>query len=127
MGYVRGFIRCYIWITKPHPAKAENWMGPAMELVPVNAMKSPRRLREQLTRKHELLVTNNGRPMALLLELNPDEDPEVPLRAYREVRSRLALEAIRRAATEAGTDRMSIEDIDAVIASDRAERNQSRA
>ena len=93
-----------------------------MNLVPVNALRSPRKLREQLGQEHELLVTNNGKPMALLVELRPEEDPEVALRAFREVRSRQALSDVRRAAGAAGTDRLSLEEINAVIAKARQDR-----
>lgn len=95
-----------------------------MNLVPVNALKSPRGLRERLTREHELLVTNNGRPMALMLEIREDEDPEVPLRAFREVRGRLALSRIREAAREQGTDGMTLDEINAEIAAVRSERRR---
>ena len=95
-----------------------------MNLVPVNALKSPRRLREQLAREHELLVTNNGRPMALMVEIRDGEDPEVPLRAFREVRSRLALTKVREAARRHGTDEMTLDQINEVITSVRAERRQ---
>ena len=93
-----------------------------MNLVPVNALKSPRRLREQLEREHELLVTNNGKPMALMVEIRPDEDPEIPLRAFREARGRQALSAIRRAAAANGTDRLSLEEINQIIAKARRDR-----
>ena len=96
-----------------------------MNLVPVKALKSPRSLREQLAREHELLITNNGRPMAIMLEIREDEDPEVPLRAFREVRSRLALSRIREAAQRHGTDGMTLEEINAEIALVRADRRQA--
>jgi len=96
-----------------------------MNLVPVNALKSPRRLREQLAREHELLVTNNGRPMALMVEIRDDEDPETPLRAFREVRSRLALSKVRESARSGGTDGMTLEQINEVIASVRTERRKA--
>ncbi|OGV66934.1 MAG: hypothetical protein A3K19_03650 [Lentisphaerae bacterium RIFOXYB12_FULL_65_16] len=97
-----------------------------MNLVPVNALKSPRRLRERLLQEHELIVTNNGRPMALMVEVRQGEDPEVPLRAFREVRSRLALSAVRRAAAEHGTDRLGLTEINDVIAAVRADREPDR-
>lgn len=93
-----------------------------MNLVPVNALKSPRRLREQLAREHELLVTNNGKPMALMVELRPDEDPEIPLRAFREARSRKALTVLRDAAASAGRDRLTLAEINKLIGKARAKR-----
>lgn len=93
-----------------------------MNLVPVNALKSPRRLRARLAREHELLVTNNGKPMALMVELQADEDPEIPLRAFREARSRQALTAVRRAAAAAGTDRLALPEINKSIGKSRANR-----
>jgi antitoxin (DNA-binding transcriptional repressor) of toxin-antitoxin stability system len=97
-----------------------------MNLVPVNALKSPRRLRERLLQEHELIVTNNGRPMALMVEVRQGEDPEVPLRAFREVRSRLALSAVRRTAAERGTDRLGLTAINDVIAAARTDRESAR-
>ena len=97
-----------------------------MNLVPVNALKSPRRLRERLVQEHELIVTNNGKPMALMVEVRQGEDPEIPLRAFREVRSRLALSQVRRAAAEHGTDRMSLAEINSVIAAARRDRRRGR-
>jgi len=95
-----------------------------MNLVPVNALKSPRRLREKLSEEHELLVTNNGRPMALMFEIREGEDFELPLRAFREARSRLALSRVREAAQRQGTDRMSLADINAEVEAARKERRQ---
>jgi len=70
-----------------------------MNLVPVNALKSPRRLRERLEHEHELLVTNNGKPMHYG-RAAARRRPGSPLR-LPEARSRLALSAIRRAAAAA--------------------------
>ncbi len=93
-----------------------------MNLVPIDALKHPRRLQAQLAREHELLVTSNGRPMALMLKLGHDEDPEAALRAFREARSRQALSRVRDAARQHGSAAMTLPQIEAEIASARAER-----
>ncbi|MDT8389876.1 MAG: hypothetical protein RRC34_05135 [Lentisphaeria bacterium] len=95
-----------------------------MNLVPVNALKHPRWLRERLAVEHELLVTNNGRPMAIMVEVGVDEDPETALRAFREARSRLALSRVREAAKKHGSAEMAAEQINDEIAASRAERQQ---
>ena len=93
-----------------------------MNLLPVNELKSPRKLRARLRRERELLLTTNGKPTAVILSVDPDEDPEDLLNATREARSRLALSRVREAAREAGTNAMSCEQIDALVADVRAKR-----
>ena len=97
-----------------------------MNFAVLNTLKSPRRLRERLVQEHELIVTNNGRPMALMVQIRDGEDPEIPLRAFREVRSRLALSKCRRSAAERGTARLGLTEINNVIAAARADRSPVR-
>jgi len=92
--------------------------------IAVNELKSPRKLRERLGLEKELLLTNNGKPMALMLDLG-DDDPESVAAAVREVRSRLALTRIREAADRSGAARMSGPDIDSVITATRRARRKA--
>ncbi|MBN2449471.1 MAG: hypothetical protein JXR77_03725 [Lentisphaeria bacterium] len=93
-----------------------------MNFLAVNELKSPRRLRARLLKEKELLLTTSGRPTAVLLSIEPGEDPEDLLLATREARSRLALSRVRAAARQAGTDRMTEEQVGALIAKVRAAR-----
>ena len=87
-----------------------------MYLMPVNELKSPRMVRERLAQEEEILLTNNGRPMAILVNIQDDADPEEMLVATREARSQLALRRVRESARRAGTADMSSKDIDKLIA-----------
>jgi hypothetical protein len=93
-----------------------------MNLIAVKDLKSPRALREKLKQERELLLTSNGKPMAIMFDLSEGEDPEMALRAVREARSRLALQRVREAACRSGRDRLSKRDINELIAKARAER-----
>jgi hypothetical protein len=87
-----------------------------MKMISTHELKAARKLREDLRCEHELLVTNNGRPMALMLELEPDDDPEVALESVREARARRALSRARKAARDAGTYKYDLDEINRVIA-----------
>lgn len=94
----------------------------AMHLVPVNELKSPCKLRARLESDKELLLTNNGKPAAIILGLEPGEDPEDLLNAAREARSRQALTRIREAARNAGSDKMTGDQVETLVAKVRQER-----
>jgi len=96
-----------------------------MTFMAVSELKRPRRLRERLAQAGEIVVTNNGSPMALLLNVAEGEDPEDILRAARDARSAMALRRVREAARRSGTDRMAMGRVDALIARVRAERKAS--
>ena len=93
-----------------------------MNFLAVKDLKSPRKLRERLELEDEILLTNNGKPMAILLHLAPTDDPEEFALAARDARSRLALSRIREAARRSGADRLDAKAIDRLIAQTRAER-----
>jgi hypothetical protein len=88
----------------------------------VNELKSPRRLRARLLKEKELLLTTSGKPTAVILSLDPGEDPEDLLGATREARSRLALSRVRAAARRAGTERLTGEQVQTLVSKVRAER-----
>lgn len=87
-----------------------------MKMISTHELKAARKLRESLRQEHELLVTNNGRPMALMLELAPDEDPEAALEAAREARARRALSRVRQSARKTGADKYDLDDVNRMIA-----------
>jgi hypothetical protein len=68
------------------------------------------------------MVMNNGRPMALMLDIGPDEDPSALLEAVHEARGRLALSRLRETARRKGCARMTLDDINAEISAARKER-----
>lgn len=84
----------------------------------------PGEIWEKLTKEHELVVTRNGKPFALLTETSPtslDED----LARLRRARFGRAVNAIREQAKARGLDQLSPEEIDALIRDAREARRES--
>jgi antitoxin (DNA-binding transcriptional repressor) of toxin-antitoxin stability system len=93
-----------------------------MHLIAIKDLKQPRLLKQRLRAEKELLLTSDGRPVAVLVDIGPAEDPEGVIQAIRDSRSRLALSAARDAARRAGTSGMTMRDIEREIASARKAR-----
>jgi antitoxin (DNA-binding transcriptional repressor) of toxin-antitoxin stability system len=93
-----------------------------MHLIAIKDLKQPRLLKQRLRAEKELLLTSDGRPVAVLVDIGPAEDPEGVIQAIRESRSRLALSQARDAARRAGTRDMTMRDIEREIASARKAR-----
>lgn len=67
-----------------------------------------------LAKEKDLIVTSNGKPIALLSAMS-DENLEESLRAVRRSRAQAAAAAMQQASVKAGTDRLSLDDINAEI------------
>ena len=93
-----------------------------MHLIAIKDLKQPRLLKQRLLTERELLLTSDGRPVAVLVDIGPTEDPEGVIQAIRDSRSRMALSEAREAARRAGTNAMTMRDIDREIASARKAR-----
>ena len=74
-----------------------------------------------LAEEKDMVVTSNGKPIALL-SATSDETLEESLGAVRRARSQAAATAMQQASLKAGTDRMSLDDINAEIGAARARR-----
>lgn len=83
---------------------------------------SPAEIWKQLPEEQEMVITNNGRPIALLTPLS-DDTLEETLSAVRRARAVNAVHQMRRLARERGLDEMSEEDIQAEIDAARRERS----
>jgi len=97
-----------------------------MNLISVSDLKRPRRLKERLAIDKELLLTSDGRPVALLLNLEASDDPETVIQSVRDARSRLALSRIREAASRSGAARFPAARVNREIAAARASRRARR-
>jgi hypothetical protein len=76
------------------------------------------RLRDDLSRDEEVVLTANGRPYAIVSSVRPEWfDKE--LRAIRGARAKVALERVRKSAVKAGTADMPMAQIDTIIAAVR--------
>ena len=78
-------------------------------------------IRKALTSEHEIVLTSNGRPFALLTDVDEDSFEE-KLAALRRTRAYAVLDRIRTKAKATGVDKLTMEEIDAEIAKARRER-----
>jgi len=78
---------------------------------------------DQLAKEKEIVVTLNGRPVALLSQVS-DDNLEETLRILRRTRAQQALSSIRASAMESGLDKLSADEIDKEIKLTR--RNRKR-
>ncbi len=97
-----------------------------MKLIAIKDLKQPRQLKERLQAEKELLLTSDGRPVAVLVSVDAAEDPEMVIQSIREARSRLALSRVREAAVRSGAANMTLEQINREIAAARKARRSSR-
>ena len=74
-----------------------------------------------LAQKDDLVLTTNGKPIAILLGIDEDELEETA-RAIRQAKAQLALSRMRRQAARRGADRMPARAIDAEIRAVRSRR-----
>lgn len=97
-----------------------------VKLIAIQDLKQPRQLKERLRAEKELLLTSDGRPVAVLVNLDASEDPETVIQSIRDSRSRLALSRVREAAARSGSSRMSLAEINRQIAAARRAREFPR-
>jgi antitoxin (DNA-binding transcriptional repressor) of toxin-antitoxin stability system len=78
-------------------------------------------LRRDLQVDREIVVTANGKPIAIMTRVGPD-NVEEEIRAIRSARTRAALGRMRTAAAARGLDRLPMGEIDAIVARTRRQR-----
>jgi antitoxin (DNA-binding transcriptional repressor) of toxin-antitoxin stability system len=90
-----------------------------METLSIRELRNrPGAVQDDLSRKGELLLTSNGRPVALMLSVDGSTLDET-LEVLRLARGQLALRTLRRQARERGTSELSKEEIEAEISAAR--------
>ncbi|MBI4574117.1 MAG: type II toxin-antitoxin system Phd/YefM family antitoxin [candidate division NC10 bacterium] len=93
-----------------------------MRFVAVRELRlKPGQVWERLDREGEMVITSNGKPIALLTRLTED-DFEKTIAAVRRARALMAMEGMQRASVSAGTDRISDAAIEAEIKAARRSR-----
>ncbi len=93
-----------------------------MEFVTIRDLRlKPGDVWDKLRRQRELILTSNGRPVAIIAGVGA-EDVEETLAALRQARAQAAVARLRRAAAEQGTDQLSAAEIAAEIAQVRRKR-----
>jgi hypothetical protein len=83
----------------------------------------PRQIWNKLSEVHELIITNNGKPSALMIEIS-DENMEDVLASVRQSMAIRATNKLRLASIISGTAKMTEEEIDAEITEARKERKK---
>jgi len=78
-------------------------------------------LRRDLQADREIVVTANGRPIAVMTRVDPDT-VEQEILAIRRARARAALSRMRDRARSEGLDRLSMDQIDDIVARTRRDR-----
>ena len=80
-------------------------------------------IRQDLAQAREIVLTANGRPFAIMTPVSPDT-VEQEIRAIRRARTHAAIDALRAAAKTTGVAALTMEDIDAEIATARRARRK---
>ncbi len=83
----------------------------------------PGRVWSKLSREKEVILTSNGKPIAILSAVS-EENLERALMALRQARAIAAVERMQSASIAAGNDRLTLEEIDAEIATVRKGRRR---
>jgi antitoxin (DNA-binding transcriptional repressor) of toxin-antitoxin stability system len=83
-------------------------------------------IRKELATERDMVVTANGRPFALLSSVHPDS-VEQDLQAIRIARALEAMKSMQADAKARGLDKMTMEEIEAIIAKVRREREARMA
>jgi prevent-host-death family protein len=81
---------------------------------------------EKLEAGEEIVVTRNGKPFAVLIHTEPQE-LEATLHAIRAERFATTVRKMQQRAVEQGLDKMTMDEIDAEIATMRKERRERNA
>ena len=78
---------------------------------------------KELAEQKEMIVTSNGRPIALLSSINENNLEQV-LTAFRHARATNAVASIQYESTQKGTDKISMDQINAEIGVARSKRKK---
>jgi antitoxin (DNA-binding transcriptional repressor) of toxin-antitoxin stability system len=76
---------------------------------------------KKLPAEGEMIITSNGRPIAILAAVN-ESNLEESLSAFRQARAVEAVASLQRRSVEQGTDNISMDEIDAEIKAVRRKR-----
>ena len=89
-----------------------------MNYLAVKDLKKPKAVRETLSKERQLVLTKDGRPFAILVEVDPDGVED----ALREVRRAMFSSAVGRARKRARANPLTDKDITIEIAAARKAR-----
>jgi prevent-host-death family protein len=98
-----------------------------MEFVTIRDLRlKPAEVWDKLRRQRELILTSNGRPVAVIAGVRED-DVEETVAALRRARAQAAVSRLRRVAAESGLDRLPAAEIESEIAEVRRGRRAAQS
>ena len=80
---------------------------------------------KDLPEEREMVITSNGRPIAILATIS-ESNLEESLTAFRKARAVEAVAALQRRSADQGTNRITMDEIDAEIQAVRKKRASTR-
>jgi PHD/YefM family antitoxin component YafN of YafNO toxin-antitoxin module len=93
-----------------------------MEFVPIRELcTSPKKISARLKRDGRIVITNNGRPTAIMLDVDSSTFEET-LIDLRRLQAKRALRELQTESVKNGTSKMTMTDIETEIAETRVER-----
>ncbi len=78
---------------------------------------------KELPDQKDMIITSNGRPIAILSSINEDNVEQV-LSSFRQARAMQAVNAIQYESVRKGTDKLTMDEIDDEIKSIRSKRKK---
>jgi hypothetical protein len=94
-----------------------------MQFVPYRTLRNePSALRKKLESEGELIVTVDGKPFALMINLNEVDDVQDILLMVSRLKAQMAIRSIRSQAHKEGLDKITLKDVNALIKKTRTER-----
>jgi antitoxin (DNA-binding transcriptional repressor) of toxin-antitoxin stability system len=95
-----------------------------MKLVSVRDLRNRPGAVQEAVAQQSVALTSNGKPFALVIGVDADEDLAEVEAAVRTARAQLALSRLRRRAARTGSDRLTLEDVNAEIGATRSQRRR---
>ena len=78
---------------------------------------------EKLKKERELIITSNGKPIAIMTAVS-EENLEESLKLLRRLQAIMAAETLQRKSAEKGLDKLSLKEIDEEIQAVRRKRSK---
>jgi prevent-host-death family protein len=98
-----------------------------MEFVTIRDLRlRPAEVWDKLRKQREIILTSNGRPVAVIAGVG-ENDVEETVTALRRARAQVAVSRLRRVAAQQGLAKLSAAEIEAEIAQARRERRAAPA
>jgi prevent-host-death family protein len=95
-----------------------------MKFISIRDLRNQSGLIQRTVSEESVTLTSNGKPFALVVGLNENEDPSEMERVIRQARAQIAISRIRKRARETGVDGLTPEEIEAEIRAAREDRRR---